>query len=234
MSIAGIGASLATHGLSLRGGFDFEAGEAAPPCGGRAARSVLLVGNVGGAFWPRFSAWRERQGADLPDPLDAWSRSVIDPLAARFGGVAAYPFDRPHLPFQSWAVRAEGLRASPLGILMHPEFGLWHAYRGALLFPHPLDLPGSRQGDHPCDRCAEKPCMTACPVDAHTGGIFAYEACLAWAGGEHGEPCRMSGCLDRNACPVAAEHRYPAAMQSFLMSAFLRAGRASTGSKARI
>ncbi len=29
---------------------------------------------------------------------------------------------------------AEGLKPSPLGLLMHPEYGLWHGYRGAILF----------------------------------------------------------------------------------------------------
>ena len=37
-------------------------------------------------------------------------------------------------------MRAEGLKPSPIGILMHPQFGLWHAYRGALLFDVEIEL----------------------------------------------------------------------------------------------
>ena len=29
-------------------------------------------------------------------------------------------------------MRAEGLKPSPLGVLVHPDFGLWHGYRGAI------------------------------------------------------------------------------------------------------
>src|SRR5690606_15239242 len=107
-----------------------------PPPGpsGAPARAVLLVGQAGDAPWPHFMDWQRAQPAGLANPLDAWSRMVIADVAGRFGARAVSPSDRPFLPFQQWAMRAEGLRPSPLGILVHPEYGLWHAYRGALLF----------------------------------------------------------------------------------------------------
>src|SRR4030095_137820 len=40
-----------------------------------------------------------------------------------------------------WAMRAEAVAPSPLGILIHPDYGLWHAYRGALAFAERLALP---------------------------------------------------------------------------------------------
>lgn len=127
---------LSTHGLALRGGLDFAADEKAPAGpSGRQARSVLLVGNAGDRFWPHFRAWLADQSSGLPDPLDAWSRQVLEAVALSSGARVVMPNERPFQPFQQWAKRAEGLNASPLGILIHPEFGLWHAYRGAALRP---------------------------------------------------------------------------------------------------
>ncbi|MCO5065544.1 MAG: hypothetical protein M9924_14180 [Rhizobiaceae bacterium] len=211
---------LADSGLSLRGGFNLEPGEECPPGpSGRPARAVLLVGNVGAAFWSHFVRWREQQAQAVANPLDSWSRMVIGAAAREAGARAVLPNDRPFAPFQQWAMRAEHLRPSPLGILMHPEFGLWHAYRGALLFDEPLEIETASQHPHPCDGCAEKPCLTACPVSAHGLHGFAYRQCLDHVRGD-GHRCREEGCLDRNACPAGTDFRYPATTQRFFMEAF--------------
>lgn len=221
--IAEISSQLAGNGLILRGGFAFAPGEDAPG----EVRAVLLVGHGGPSIWQHFEAWRERQPPDLADPLDTWSREKIGEVAARFGARAVSPSDRPYLPFQQWAMRAEGLRPSPLGILMHPEFGLWHAYRGALLFEDPdaaREIGDATQSSHApihlCDGCDGKPCLKSCPVGAHSAAGFAYESCLAHVRSPCGAACRQGGCLDRNACPYGAAHRYPAAQQVFHMRAF--------------
>src|SRR5271166_4757675 len=72
----------------------------------------------------------------------------------------------PHFPFQQWVRRAEPVHPSPLGLLIHPIYGLWHSYRGALAFPEALDVPALEVAPSPCDSCAEKPCLGACPVGA--------------------------------------------------------------------
>jgi hypothetical protein len=224
---AAIAARLAEHGLILRGGFVFGQTDGAPPgSSGAPARAVLLVGQAGAAPWPHFLKWRERQPADLADPLDEWAREVVGAVAVEFGARAVSPSDRPHLPFQQWAMRAEGLKASPLGILMHPEYGLWHAYRGALLFDEKIEVEPARSQVHLCELCVAKPCLEACPVAAHSEAGLAYRECLAHVRGPAGGPCRDGGCLDRNACPYGAAYRYPAEVQAFHMAAFSRPARA--------
>ncbi len=222
LASARIAEALAAHGLILRGGFDFEPGEATPPdVSGKPAKAVLLVGQAGAAPWPHFRRWRRAQPADLANPLDTWSREVIGAVAARFGVRAVSPSDRPFLPFQQWAMRAEGLKLSPLGVLMHPEYGLWHAYRGALLFDRTIEMRAPDTVIHLCDACIEKPCLKACPVDAFSEAGFAYQDCLAHVRGPDGGPCRSLGCLDRNACPQGAAYRYPDEVQAFHMAAFM-------------
>lgn len=220
--LARIGEALAPHGLMPRGGFAFSAGEASPAGpGGLPARSVLLAGHGGGSIWEPFNAWRQRREADPSGPLDAWSKQVLGAVAERFGARAVFPSEPPYLPFQQWAMRAEGLRPSPLGILMHPVFGPWHAYRGALLFGEAISFPPARSPGHPCDACDAKPCLTACPVDAYTRDGFDVGACRAHLRTPEGETCRADGCLARNACPVGVAYRYPPEQQRFHQTAFL-------------
>ena len=225
-----IAAELALNGLILRGGFAFAAGEPVPD-GAAGARAVLLVGHGGPTIWLHFEAWRDARPGDIADPLDTWSRETIGAVAARFGARAVSPSDRPWLPFQQWAMRAEQLKASPLGILMHPEYGLWHAYRGALLFfdeaaAEEIARRGARVHAplHLCDACDGKPCVNACPVSAHAQGSFACQACLDHVRAPAGRICHETGCHDRNACPAGAAHRYSRAQQAFHMRAFAGAG----------
>ncbi len=216
--------ALAGHGLILRGGFAFGAGEAAPDGpDGQPARAVLLIGHGGGTIWPHFSAWRDRQPADLKNPLDTWSREMIGAVADGIGARAVFPSDRPYLPFQQWAMRAEGLKPSPLGILMHSRFGLWHAYRGALLFSGVPALAEAEKTIHACDLCDGKPCLNACPVDAFSPEGFEVDLCRAWLDGPEGADCLSCGCKARLACPLGVEYRYDPAQTAFHMAAFHRA-----------
>jgi epoxyqueuosine reductase QueG len=105
---------------------------------------------------------------------------------------------------------------------MHPEYGLWHAYRGALLFDVELPIQAPQAMIHLCELCPGKPCLKSCPVGAHSEVGFAYQACLDHVRSPSGEPCRTTGCLDRNACPYGTAYRYPAGEQAFHMAAFMR------------
>jgi len=211
--LSAIARALSRHGLILRGGFLPDAGEE----GLEGAGTVLLVGNAGPAMWAAFAPHID----GVPNPLDRWTKRVVDPIAEEFGARAVFPFDAPHPPFQRWALRVETLHASPLGILIHPEYGLWHAYRAALLFAEALDLPPRSDAASPCESCAEKPCLSACPVGAFTGSAYDVPTCAAHIAKPEAD-CLAVGCHARNACPVGEEWRYPPAETRFHMQAFAR------------
>jgi ferredoxin len=154
--------------------------------------------------------------------LDSWSAAVIRPVAEAVGGAAWFPSERPWQPFQQWATRAEGLKPSPLGILVHPDYGLWHGYRGAIGFIERIDHPAASIRPHPCDHCPDKPCLTTCPANAVMPDRFDVAACRTYLGGEGEETCMQTGCIARNACPVGAEHRYPPEQLRFHMEALSR------------
>lgn len=226
MSLAEISKALAAHGLMLRGGFQPAEEDALPElAGGRPARLLLLVGNAGPAMWEAFAGAPEAEDG-APHPLNRWTRRVIESLAAELDGLALFPFEAdPAWPFQRWAQWAEPVFRSPLGILIHPEFGLWHAYRAALLLPEPLSLVPPRRASSPCEACVEKPCLSACPVGAFRPEGYDVPACLNHIEGRAGEDCLELGCRARRACPVGAEWRYDPAQAGFHMRAFLKAAR---------
>lgn len=213
-----LAAALAPCGLILRGGFHPEPGEA----GLEGAGTVLLIGNAGGAMWEAFQPHMD--GA--PDPLNRWTRGIIEPIAEGFGARSLYPFGEPHWPFQRWALRAEALFPSPLGLLIHPEYGLWHAYRAALLFSERLPLPARSDATSPCGSCAEKPCLSACPAGAFSGAGYDVPACASYlrlsSASVDETDCLTAGCHARNACPAGRGWRYPDAQIRFHMTAFGR------------
>ncbi len=217
--------ALTRHGLRLRGGFrpgpetDAALLDLRP-----ATRTVLLVGNAGSEMWRRSGAAIEATGA--PNPLDRWTRAVIEPVAAAHAGHALFPFDGPpYWPFQRWAERAEGVRNSPIGIQIHPEFGLWHAYRAAILLPDELNLPEPQWHGHPCDTCVGRPCLSACPVGAFTGTSYEVDRCVdhVVSSKQNDQACFQRGCLARIACPVGAAWRYEPEHAMFHMKAFVAA-----------
>ncbi|MBB3286006.1 MULTISPECIES: 4Fe-4S dicluster domain-containing protein [Rhizobium] len=215
-------AALGVHGVFVRGVVSFNEGEGPLLTNGTPVRSVALLGNIGGSIWPAFSAWRDMPGNGTRiDPLDDWSKEIIRPVAKTLGATAYFPSDPPWQPFQRWAMQAEGLQPSPLGILIHPEYGLWHGYRGALGFAE--DLKAARttaSSPHPCASCVEKPCLTACPVEAITTTGFDVQACRSHLRTQEGQAgCMVGGCLARNICPVGATYRYPAEQLAFHMAA---------------
>jgi len=219
-----IGMAAADFGLVLRGGFRPGSDDGVPPLAdGRPARSLILVGNAGPSLWAVFADSPEaRDGA--ADPLNRWSERVLGGIAARFGGEALYPFGGPpYRPFVAWAKRAEPVRESPLGMLIHPDHGLWHAYRGALAFAEEIALPPRDNQPIPCDSCADKPCLTTCPVGAFAAGGYDVPACAAHIASPDGEDCLGLGCKARRACPIGRDSLYDAAQARFHMEAFLRA-----------
>jgi hypothetical protein len=213
---AALSEALATHGLILRGGFHPQASEKEF----EGVETVLLVGNAGGTMWGAFAPHFD--GAE--HPLNRWTERVIEPIAARFSARAVYPFGEPRRPFQQWAMRAETLYPSPIGLLIHPQYGLWHAWRAALLFVARMPLPPPKPAQNPCEVCAGKPCLSACPVSAFGVGGFDVARCaghLAAAEGERAD-CHDVGCHARNVCPVGVEWRYPEAQVRFHIRAFAR------------
>jgi hypothetical protein len=229
-SLDDIANATARHGLIQRGGFHPTEADGVPALpGGGAVETLVMVGNAGPAMWERFAAAPEiSDGA--PDALDRWTRRVLEAVAAELRAALHFPFGGlPYLPFQRWAMRAEPVHPSPLGLLIHPEYGLWHAYRGALAFAGRLDLPARADAASPCDSCVEKPCLTICPVGAFSTGGYDVPACARHLETPAGADCMGEGCRARRACPVGQGYCYAPGQAEFHMLPFRRNALARLG-----
>ena len=207
-------------GLVPRGAFLLEEGERT----GELAdlRTIVLAGMVGREGWSAFAASPEANDGHA-DPLDRWSRRVIAALAGELGARALFPFGGPpFLPFQQWAQRAEAVHPSPIGILIHPRYGLWHSYRGALGLSENLAIAEPATVRAPCESCTGRWCLSACPVGAFSSAGYDVAACADHLRSGAGTDCMGLSCRARRACPVGAEHAYGPEQANFIMRAFLR------------
>jgi hypothetical protein len=180
--------------------------------------TLLLLGPREPGFWEVVSTSPEfREGGR--DPLDRWSERVIGGLADHLGALPFFPFGEPRRPFIRWALRTGRVWLSDVNILVSENAGLLVSFRGALGFGERLDLPPS--GQRPCNTCAEKPCLTACPVGALTASGYDVPACRAYVLSPPGAAsCRAHGCAVRLACPWSARHPRATALHAHHMRHF--------------
>ncbi len=220
--LARMDAELRTLGLVRFGGFHPGPEDRVPALpDGRAAATLLMVGNAGDGMWRVFSGAPEASDG-RPHPLDRWSARVLGGLAEALSGAAILPSDGPpYPPFVAWAKRAAPVQESPLGMLIHPDYGLWHAYRGALAVGERLPLPPRDGRSSPCASCSDKPCLSTCPVSAFTPRGYDVEACARHIDKPEGADCMNLGCRARRACPIGRAYLYDPSQALFHMEAFV-------------
>lgn len=199
------------EGLTIRGGFHFTEEDV--------QYTLYLIGHGGSSFWPVFSKSEFIDTSN--DALDNWTKQVVGSVAKEFNAEAFYPSDGPrYKPFQQWAIKAENLRQSPLGMLIHPEYGLWHAYRAAIMFEGSLHLPKPILEGNICESCVEKPCLTTCPVNAFSDEGYDVPTCIKYLKTPAGSDCMDKGCMARRGCPVGQDYIYDPDQAAFHMRAF--------------
>src|SRR5688572_22587456 len=216
-----IAAAVAPFGLNLIGvaeaaSYDAEVGPSrrlARHLDG--ARSVVVVGNGGGAFWDAYRRFcaanpgHERHA----DPVDDFTRAVVGAACAtledRGDARVLYPFGfaEDGVSFTRLALLAGLGRPSLVGVLVHPTYGPWMALRAAILVRERLAAPRPAEGWDPCPSCRDRPCIPACPGDAVTEAGWSVPRCGAFRA-RPDDPC-ASRCHARVACVLGPEHRYP-------------------------
>ena len=203
---------LSVHHLEILGGFHPDAGDGLPEGTG----TLLMLGPAEPGFWAHVTAQAEWQDGQ-PDPIDRWSKRVLDRIAAAHGGTALYPFGGPpYHPFYRWALRTGRVWESPIRLLVHAHQGLMVSFRGALALPERIALPPAAA--KPCDTCSAKPCLTACPVGAIGAGGYDVPACHAYL--DTKADCLNQGCHPRRACPVSQGYARLGEQSAYHMSRF--------------
>ncbi|MFT5503271.1 MAG: hypothetical protein ACI845_003890 [Gammaproteobacteria bacterium] len=210
---------LDSFGLKLRGITNFTAEEIIRY--DFSGKSIALVGNVGSSYWDFFAASPEFVDS-LSESLDRWSQRVAESIRTKLDLKPVYPFTGPpYYPFQQWAGRAETQFKSPLGLMIHPQFGLWHSYRFGLILPDLFDSIVKVENS-PCLNCADQPCLNVCPVSAFSADGYDADGCATYLNSNSSAGCYQEGCQARLACPVGASFRYKTDQHLFHLGAFLQ------------
>ena len=179
--------------------------------------TLLLLGPDEPAFWDAFRGSPEYADG-IDDPLDRWSKRMIDPLAEKFEAHAVFPSDGPPYPaFMQWAIDSNRCWPSPVHFLVHDKAGLFLSFRGALRLAERLDLPPAPQ-QSPCSYCMG-PCISACPAGALASGEYDVAACKTFMDTSAGNAC-YQGCKVRRACPVSQAYGRLEEQSEFHMKAF--------------
>ncbi len=229
MSLQSLVKAAQEEGLVYRGGFIVAAQDKVKNVSqNQPATALALFGNAGSSIWARFCTSAEYQDGEI-DPLNRWSKRIGLGLAKQFAGKALFPFGRPpHQPFLQWAKKTEALSSSKIGLLIHPQYGLWHAYRFAIALPESAisaatdkALLHNEPNKHACDSCASQVCLSSCPVNAFTEGNYDVEACYNYLDDNPLAKCHSSGCQARAACPEGKDYLYDSAHAAFHIQKFL-------------
>jgi hypothetical protein len=184
-------------------------------------KSIALVGNVGSSYWESFVSSPEFADG-LNDPLDRWSQRVAEKIGSKLNLEPVYPFTGPtYYPFQQWAGRTETQFSSPLGLMIHPQFGLWHSYRFGVILSDLFDT-NPRVDINPCLNCTDQPCLNTCPIAAFGAEGYDVDSCADFLNSDPTVGCHQQGCQARLACPVGSSFRYETDQHLFHLEAFLQ------------
>ena len=199
---------------------------------------AILVGNAGPAMWKVLSQDLGGDGNVVAHahPMNTWTRRIIEKVCHDVASdmpqttaskpiQVVFPFDGPpYYPFQKWAIRTGQFFPSPIGPLVHSEFGLWAGFRAAIICAREvIDQVSVGSDGSPCDSCAEKPCLSTCPVDAFRPDGYDVPTCTTFLRTAESTACMTGGCLARRACPIGDTYKQTQAQSQFHINKFLAA-----------
>ena len=175
-------------------------------------RNILLIGSAGKKLWQAMPA----EYLQRDNPVDEYSVDCVNRVFAQLLPDDSWQFLFPISPsgveisLQSLGLQAGWHHASPLGIGINGQQGLWFAYRAVLVVECDIvdvDQIVEVTGESPCLSCDGKPCLSRCPAQAlDFGSDPDLSACVAHRVLPESE-C-VSTCLARLACPVAPQFKY--------------------------
>jgi epoxyqueuosine reductase len=179
------------------------------------AKSVILVGFTGRGFWETLQRFL-KENPGFRDTREDW---IDDYTLLQFMSTAEiFEYEKVNytmsFPFGSAGLALDFSKLSELGgvgvkslmgILIHPEYGLWISLRGAIV----TDLEFAYYDEplssfNPCPECS-KPCISACPANTVSENGWDYNACMKFRLSD--DTCR-DNCTSRRACPYGKEHQY--------------------------
>lgn len=202
--------------LEIYGGFHPKEDDKVPA----GTKTLIMLGPKEPGFW-QFITSQDEFRNNLQNPMDQWSKRVINLIGENTGGKPYYPFGGPpYHPFLTWALKTGRSWQSPVQFLVHDTAGLLVSYRGALAYKDHITLPKT-PNHSPCVTCSDKPCISACPVDVLTPNHYDANGCRTYVSSEEGYDCLTLGCNVRRICPVSQRYQRNPKQSEFHQIAFL-------------
>lgn len=175
-------------------------------------KNILLIGSAGKKLWQAMPA----EYLQRDDPVDEYSIDCVNRVFEECLPSGSWQFLFPESPsgieisLQKLGSLAGWHHASPLGIGINGQYGLWFAYRAVVAIESEIvsaEKTGYLSGDSPCLSCDAKPCLSRCPAQALTSdGNPDLSACVSHRLSTASD-C-ASTCLARQACPIAPQYKY--------------------------
>ena len=173
--------------------------------------SAVVFANGGRALWDGFLKDIHQNPEHLQDyehPFDEYVHRIIhnaDPSPSsdrRWIRCAANEAE--FLDFRALAYNAKIGTPSLMGMVIHPEYGLWMGMRAVLLTT--VNLPISTvEPTSPCSSCTDKPCISTCPAHAVSTSGWNIQRCAEF----HQEQTQCAdSCISRLSCPIGIAHKH--------------------------
>lgn len=146
-------------------------------------KTLCLIGSGGISLWE-----------NLPHPLDATTNPIDNFTQNKMQEFAKktlndeieilYPNEHFTMPLQKIGRAMNLCTQSPIGIDIHPHFGLWFAFRGVFLTSAKIPIITMENKSSLCDSCSQKPCLHSldlkisrlnCPINEHRYTSFQID-----------------------------------------------------------
>ena len=173
-------------------------------------QSIVVFGNYGRGLWEAFLNDIKQHPQHLSQhqhPLDDFVLRNIQksdpspPSSRRWIRCAAD--EKTFVDFRMLAHHAGLGCISPVGLLIHPEFGLWTGFRAALLSTQKIPL--SPPSVDVCTSCATKVCISSCPAQAVQTTGWSVQKCADF----HQQSTLCHGrCHARLECPIGSSYKH--------------------------
>ncbi len=205
--------ALADQGLNWIAFVPGQLGPTPEGCQERAGNGLLLLLSLGATFG-RQTAFADELGHPFDRRATRLAQGFMERHVMPHDPSAKLVYPGPtRLDLRAWLEVGGVQFRSRLGIGIRPDCRPWLAVRAAIwaapcdeLRQALLDRYPPLVGPSPCDDCADKPCLDACPVDAHRLTTGRLERCIEQRLLDH-STCTQR-CWSRSACPVGADQRY--------------------------
>ena len=170
-------------------------------------KQLLVFGHGGKDMW---QAVQQSSFLHVSNPIDSFSIGVVQNYFKQelpsSNYHLLYPGPIQNIPLQALGKLAGWHHASPFRIGINADYGSWYAYRVVAVADTALTPTTVMDGASPCQSCADKPCIPACPANALQAGDLLLQQCMDYRL-QHDSRCK-SQCISRLSCPVSTEHRY--------------------------